>query len=419
MKIRSKTMPTAMLALACVLGASATFAAELPEGTVVEKANLDKIKNDTFEGHTIASLLTEKLEWQIRNWNLKLPLSHAKPVALDSRYIESTKKYASQVKYDAKTREVTGWVAGVPFPNVAASDPDAGEKLIWNFYYASPEGDVANNKATYLLISGEKGLEQTQDWLFMRYYLKGRLGGDAPVVGDGATLTKTLFVATAPEDIRGLGTFTVRYDNGKLEDSWAYIRSARRTRRLSGGAWMDPIGGLDQLNDDIYIWNARPSWYRQIKLVGRRWILASSDAKLGYNPSKKGTPEEWPTVDLKEAPYWNPIQKWQPREVWVIEATPPSEHPYSKKIVYMDVNYPRLYMGEAYDKKGEFWKFFNFHMRPTVAQDGIRYVSSVQGETIDFKAKHASIFLFRDYKLNEKSVKEGDVSLSALETIAR
>ncbi|QRQ89173.1 DUF1329 domain-containing protein [Cupriavidus oxalaticus] len=414
-----KGLQAAVLTMAATMACGVALAAELPEGTVIEKANLDKVKNDTFQGHTIASLLTEKLEWQIRNWNLKLPLSHAKPVALDPRYLEATRKYAGQVKYDAKTREVSDWVAGIPFPDVSANDPDAGEKLIWNFYYASPEGDIANNKATYLLISGDKGLEQTQDWLFMRYYLKGRLGGENPVSGDGSTLTKTLFVATAPEDIRGLGTFTIRYDNAKLEDSWAYIRSARRTRRLSGGAWMDPIGGLDQLNDDIYIWNARPSWYRQIKLVGRRWILASSDARLGYNPAKKGSADEWPTVDLKEAPYWNPVQKWQPREVWVIEATPPAEHPYSKKIVYMDVKYPRLYMGEAYDKKGEFWKFFNFHMRPTVAQDGIRYVSSVQGDTIDFKAKHASIFLFRDYKLNEKSIKEGDVSLSALETIAR
>lgn len=417
-KLKKLCIP-ALLGLVASAAAPFSMAAELPAGTVIDKSNLDQVKNDTFDGHTIASLLTDKVEWQIRNWNLKIPLSHANPVQLDPRYSEATQKYASQVKFDPQTREVTGWVAGVPFPNVSQSDPYAGDKLIWNFYYASPEGDVADNKVTFLLIDGDKGLESTQDWLFQRYYHKGRLSGDKPVLGDGSVLSKTLFVATAPQDIKGVGTFTIRYDETRMEDSWAYIKSARRTRRLSGGAWMDPVGGLDFLNDDIYVWNARPSWYPEIKLIGKRWILAISDAKLGYNLQKKGTPEAWSTVDLKNPPYWNPVQTWQPREVWVIEAKAPAEHPYSKKVVYMDVNYPKLYLGEAYDKKGDFWKFINFQTTPSTGADGIKYVSSIQGHVIDFKSKHASIFLFRDYSLNNKSINANDVSISALESIAR
>ncbi|UDM49995.1 DUF1329 domain-containing protein [Cupriavidus sp. MP-37] len=412
---------TIALCLLAALGTACagSLAAELPAGTVIDKDNLDKIKGDTFDGHTIASLLTEKLEWQIRNTGLKIPLAHAKPVQLDPKYLEATRKNAGKAQFDEKTREVTGWEAGIPFPQVSQNDPFAGDKLIWNFYYASPEGDVINNKVTFLMISGDKGLESTQDWVFQRYYMKGRLSGDKPVLGDGSVLSKTLFAATAPEDIRGLGTFTIRYDSPKLEDSWAYIKSARRTRRLSGGAWMDPVGGLDVLNDDIYVWNARPSWYPKIKLLGKRWILASSDAKLGYTPSKKGTPDEWKTVDLKNPPYWNPVQTWQPREVWVIEGTPPNEHPYGKKVVYMDVNYPRVYMGEAYDKKGEFWKFINFHMTPSTGEDGTKYSSSIQGDIIDFKARHASIYLFRGYKLNEARIKEADMTYTALESIAK
>lgn len=414
----NKWMITAIAAAAWGASLPAT-AAELAAGTVIDKSNVDKLKADSFEGHRLGELLTEKLEWQIKNWGLRITLSPSKPVELDPRYAEATKKNADKVKFDPATREASGWIAGVPFPNVSAADPHAGDKLLWNFYYASPEGDNTNNKATFLVIGADKGLEQTQDWLFQRYYFKGRLGGANPVVGDGSILTKTLFVATAPEDIRGIGTFTVRHDSPKFEEQWAYLRSARRTRRLSGGAWMDPVGSLDMLNDEIYVWNARPSWYRAAKVIGKRWILAISDAKLGHNPGKKGTPEEWATVDLKNPPYWNPVQTWQPREVWVIETTPPVEHPYSKKIVYMDVNYPKIYMGEAYDKKGDFWKFINFHMRPTTGEDGIKYVSSVQGEFIDFKARHASIFLFRGYKVNDKSIKADDMSISTLETIAR
>jgi len=111
--------------LVAVSGAAPSIASELEPGTVIEKANLDQVKSNTFEGHTIESLLTEKIEWQIRNWNLKIPLGHAKPSELDPRYIEATKKYASRVKFDPQTREVTGWVAGLPFPEVSESDPYA------------------------------------------------------------------------------------------------------------------------------------------------------------------------------------------------------------------------------------------------------------------------------------------------------
>lgn len=416
MHSKNRLRAFALVVAASVLPAQAS---ELAPGTVIEKANLDKIKSDTFEGKTIASMLTEKVEWQIREWGLKITLGRAKPVELDRRYLDATKRNAGAVKFDPKTREASGWVAGIPFPNVSESDPHAGDKLLWNHYYASPEGDTADNKATYLLVSADKGLESTQDWQFLRYYFKGRLGGDKPVVGDSNVLTKTLFVATYPQDIKGLGTLTVRYDDPRVEDSWAYIKSARRVRRLSGGAWMDPIGGLDQLNDDIYIWNARPTWYPKIKLVSKRWILAISDAKKGYNPAKKGTPEAWTSVDLKNWPHWNPVDTWQPREVYVIEGTTPPEHPYSKKVVYMDVNYPRLYYAEAYDRKGDFWKFINFHTAPAVSEDGIKYMSSTQGETIDFKARHASIFAFRSNKLNGKDVKPEDFSIGTLEAMGR
>src|SRR6266850_1986820 len=142
----------ALLALAAGASVALSIAGELPVGTVIDKSNLDQVKNDTFEGHTIASMLTEKIEWQIRNWNLKIPLGHAKPSELDPRYGEATKKYSGQVKFDPQTREVTGWVAGLPFPNVSETDPYAGEKLIWNFYYAAPEGDITENRNAFLLV---------------------------------------------------------------------------------------------------------------------------------------------------------------------------------------------------------------------------------------------------------------------------
>jgi hypothetical protein len=389
-----RAMATLVAAVLLTLG-TASIAAELPDGTVISKDNLDRIKDDTFMGHTVASLLTEKVEWQIRNTGRKLRLGESKEPPADPKWVEATAKYAGQPKYDPKTREVTGYMAGLPFPDVSATDPDAGEKIMWNYYYGAPyPHDFLND--VYFVTINNQGYEASQRWIFSRILNKGRLGEDKTVLADPEVLTKSIFVARDPQDIKGTGTFTVRYDvPGKLEDQWAYIKSARRIRRLSGNSWMDPIGGFDVLNDDIYVVNSRPSQYVKNKLIGKRWILAVTDYKVDRNAGKAGTVDEFPGIDPKQAaPYWYQTATWTPREVWVVEATPPEEHPYSKKVVYVDVKVPAIYLGEVYDKKGEFWRDIDFFYGVRVGQaTGITYYTPLSGQYIDFKAKHATQFI--------------------------
>ena len=52
-------------AVATGLASTAAQAKELAEGFLINKDNYDSIKNDTFEGKTIASMVPEKLEWMI------------------------------------------------------------------------------------------------------------------------------------------------------------------------------------------------------------------------------------------------------------------------------------------------------------------------------------------------------------------
>src|SRR5213595_2050972 len=177
--------------LTLLLAAGAALSAELPAGTVLDKNNLEKVKNDIFQGHTIDSLLTEKVVWQIKQWGLKITLDPAKPIPVDPHLLQATEKYAGQVKLDPASREVTGYVAGIPFPKIEQSDPAAGDKIMWNFYYASQIGETVYNKYFMLTVSADKGVETKQSWIFQRFYFKNRLGGDKPVVGDGSVLAKT------------------------------------------------------------------------------------------------------------------------------------------------------------------------------------------------------------------------------------
>ena len=417
-----KTLITSFVASALMLASNVALA-DVKEGTVLSAENIDTLYEDTFEGHKIKDLLTEKIEWRIRENGFQMPLVHSKVVEMDAKWIERSNANAATATLNADTRQVEGWQGGMPFPNIDESDPKAAEKIVWNWYYGNPRGDVMNvPNVSYVMIDGDSGIERAQNWSFIRYTMKGRMNGEQ-TEGDGKELSRTLFFATAPRDIKGLGTYTVRQDSDKVEDVWAYIRAVRRTRRLSGGAWMDPIGGTDQLQDDIEIFNANPSWYESYKLIGKRHMLVAAHGKhSAWQVGAKTQQEEYPTLDLKNAPYWNfNYDNYEPREVYVIEAITPEEHPYSKKIIYIDTQYPRVHFGEAYDKKGEFWKMFQFHSYPGKGEDGFNDIRTTGGVTIDFKRNHATVF-FPDtstWSTNTPGLEMDDVNLSALRKGAR
>lgn len=399
------------------------FAATVKPGTVISAANLDKIKNDTFEGKTIGSMLTEKQEWMIREHGLTMPLRKSESIPKSPGWEKLTRKYAGTVKIDPKTRMLVNYKAGRPFSKVDIKDPQAGLKLMWNHDKSGgwPRGTLQDYpKFAFLFIDGDKGIERVQHWALIRYFLEGKLKGE-PVEGDGDIAWKQLLFAHYPKDIAGIGTFTIRYNDGRYDDAWVYLRSVRRTRRLSGGAWSDPIGGTDQLSDEIEVMSANPAWYPKYKVLGTRTIFGVVHSRWpAWHPDEKGEQAKFPTVDLSKAPYWNPIDDWEPRKVYVIEATMPEEHPYSKKVMYYDADAGVMLMGENYDKKGDLWKILMFNARSLPARDGGSAVISNQGHTIDFKRRHATIFVHNDGSgFNTPGKEASDVSLNVLEAAGK
>lgn len=397
--------------------------AELPEGTVISAGNIDEIKNDTFEGHTIASLLTERMEWRIRNSGWKLPLIKSKEIKLDPKWLEASAANAGKTKINTETCQVDGWGAGQPFPEIDMSDPQAAEKIIWNWHLGQLSGSSSFAPASQILIDGKSGVHAESTWEYTRYAMAGRLGGDATTEGDGSERDRQLVHFKSPADMRGLGTFSITYDSAKVPDVWAYIPAVRRVRRLSGGAWMDPIGSSDQLHDDLEIFNARPCWYTDYKMLEKRWVLAVAHSQTDavWNRNGRTFEEKYPILD-NEPPFWNMNNNvFEPREVYVVEATTPTEHPYSKKVLYVDTKYPRIYYGEAYNRKGEFWKMMDFHSYPAVAENGFLDIRTSAGAIIDFQRNHATVFMSEadTWKTNVPGVSSNDFTLQLLQAGAR
>ncbi len=149
---------------------------------------------------------------------------------------------------------------------------------------------------------------------------------------------------TSPFDIAGTAFLILRYDDPrKADDSWAYIPSLRRVRRISVEVKSDSLLGTDHTLEDFYGFNGRPmehSW----EYVGTARILAVARSRntdtVYYGPNG-----------------WAPLDDWALRKTDVLRMTPQrSNHPYSTKFLYIDRESGECFYANAFDKAGEVWK---------------------------------------------------------------
>ena len=338
------------------------FAKELPPGTVISAANLSQVLTDTFEGHTIDSMLTDQRKKLIRDFKWTFRLKHSEPLVFPDYWTGATKKFSGQVTYDEKARDVKGYVAGIPFPTIKVEDPNAGIKIVWNWFLS--QAWVMNstnvmaggpNIGGFNQISFDKGFERGPGGINNQYRFLGRTT-EPHTIGDGSVVKKQIIMTTSPYDNAGLGAFNITYRDGRPDDVWAYIKSVRRIRRISGGNWMDSLAGTDLLGDDNYGLDAHPNWYKSWKVTGKRWMLVAAHG-VKYRARVEKTLAE--RINLKDAPYGALLDiDYEPREVFVLEGIPPDEHPYGKKVLYADAEFPALFWEmDVYDKKGAYWKF--------------------------------------------------------------
>ena len=367
-------------------------AEELPEGTEINAANLDASLQATFEGHEIADIIPPSLQLLIRDFGLRMPLKPLEKYSPPADYSAATEKYSGEVVFDTATKKISNYVAGQPFPSVSVDDPDGGYKIAYNnFYSYGLYGPGAKGDYDLLLIDDELGLQHHQIWHFSASPMTGRI--DLPhLLGKGVLAKKEVIVARAPNDIKGLGVLAYRYNDGRLNDSWAYIKAFRRVRRIPPSSWVDPLGGSDLLYDDINGFNAHPRWYKDFKYLGRRTILSMQLVRPQRVKEASTKEEEFPYIDLANWPHWNPLQQWGPAEVDVVEAIPPDNHRYGKKIYYFSVDIPGYALAfEAYDKEGELWKVDL--LAPGAAEDeqGRLWMTRYLAHMIDIKKKHATV----------------------------
>lgn len=399
-----------LLVLVSGLWAGSVYA-DIAPGTVINAANIEQNLSQKFEGVLLGDMLTESQKTWIKQYGLKVTLATPKENPISPTYIANTKRFSGQVKLNPQTLRVENYVAGMPFPDVAVDDPLGGRKLMWNYYYAAVlAGDSLDSSGIVMLVSATKGLEKVSKAENYQYYMKGR-EGEPRDISNGGPAKKLMAFLTYPYDVAGVGVYIERADTGSPDETYVYLKSLRRIRRVSGATHTDPFLASDLLGEDNFMFDSNPMWYPAMKILGKRKILVVANGGL---PANKNKPESY--INVSAAPHWNPSidYKWEPREVYVVEVATPDSHPYSKKLIYMDARSPIIWQVENFDRAGKLWKMimdFYFPQQQGDGEPGVM-ISHIYG--IDWKAAHATVLGIPYGLINRKGAKPEDYVASRI-----
>ncbi|MDF1819838.1 MAG: DUF1329 domain-containing protein [Immundisolibacteraceae bacterium] len=386
----SRQLGLAVFAIA--MGNTSVNAEEITPGTVLDASNIDQLSGMTFDGHLIKDLLPASTELQIREYGLEMTLQPADPVLPRPEVVAMTEKHKGEARLDDQKR-LTNHTSGIPFPDLSVDDPDSGYKLAYNILRTGWVGDTLDLDPMYfLVIDGEKGLQREQGWRFKRYLMSGRI--QEPNIEDPEIVKYESLINLYPQDTRGVGILTVNYTDARLADVYAYIKSLRRVRRLSSGAWADPISGTDLLTDETFAINLDPTWYDGWELLGKRFILGANNSRIKpLNLDAKDPKERFAAMQLDKAPYWNYVEDYAPTEVWMLKGISPKSHLNSHRIMFVgtDPNLPLFHGVEYYDRKGELWRRTRISFDNGVWEDGKPGPTITMVSVVDLQRLHATV----------------------------
>jgi hypothetical protein len=255
-------------------------------------------------------------------------------------YQEATETHRGQARL-GPDGSLEGYVAGQPFPMDeidCQGDPQAGLKIIWNFDYRwQGTGAVAHGYYSYWDRGEELPLyyEGTgrQVWLAHRPEPQ-----HASKAGDLFRNEKRKLAygveVLAPFDAKGIAILNYRYKSSdgpvsqaKNDDTWVYIPSLRRVRRITTAQRTDAVSGTDFTFDDF-------SGFFGIVPQYEWACLGEMDVLATVNSSVKAYPY---TRDHSFGPFGLSFadDRWELRRAFKIRFVPKNaDHPYSQKILY-------------------------------------------------------------------------------------
>jgi hypothetical protein len=230
----------------------------------------------------------------------------------------------------------------------------------YRFAIAFDDLDLRNFDADTGPISMDRPLQVERHFLvdhFRRLFYVARLYVDPkPQIpnSEGYEYKETLHPLIEPFDLKGVGFTYYRYlDPGKQDDSWLYLPSLRRVRRLSTAQRSDALFGQDTDQDSYGGYAGALAWMD--------WKFLGEKEALGAFHS-----EHFPVKWAEGAADFAFDDKWEKRNVYVVEGVSKlPQYAFSKRVLYIDKDVYAITYSDMYDRAGELWKIWvnNFSWR--------------------------------------------------------
>jgi len=278
----------------------------------------------------------------------------------NDQFKEMTERFRGKARI-GPDNSLEGWVTGRPFPLDeidCEGDPQAGVKLMWNFQ--APGGD---GHAHFFYSYWDRGeqlplyYEGTGQVVRLSHRIEKKFEKQNFDIFRGEKRKHANGVqVNAPFDARGIMLLGYRYkssdeprNEARNDDTWVYVPTLRRVRRISTAQRTDAISGTDFTMDDLRSFNGIVPQY-EWTCLGEKRIIAP------MNTTQKGYPYE---KDHNFGPYGLSFadDRWELRDAFVIRMKPKNaDHPYDHKDIYLDKQSLAPLYSFAYDQKGELWK---------------------------------------------------------------
>ncbi len=280
-----------------------------------------------------------------------------------AEYLAASERFRGQARI-GPDNSLENYVAGWPFPMEeidCEKDPQAGVKIMWNHDYKwGGDGGATSFYYSYWDRGEQLPLyyQGTAKTIVLSHRVeKQYLDGNGGDIFRGEKRKNAFGVEVdAPFDARGIMLISYRYKStdqprseAKNDDTWVYVPTLRRVRRISTAQRTDAISGTDFTFDDIGSFAGIVPQY-EWECLGERLILAPTNTKV------KGYPYE---KEHNFGPYGLSYadDRWELRDALIIRMTPKNaDHPYHHKDIYLDKQTLNALYSFAYDQKEELWK---------------------------------------------------------------
>ncbi len=263
----------------------------------------------------------------------------------DKALEESTKANEGKFALDPKTgtilEQATGkapeYLYGTPFPTIAPTDPQGGQKALWNQFYNYWNGGSYHYNALIVWVAPKGVDRQSLQDVYAQYYENQNQVHRQPNPQNFSW--QLLSVAKNPADLQGTAALSNRYRDPEKRDSvWTYVPALRRVRAVSPANRSDGFLGSDLSQDDGNFFDAKYEDF-EWKTIGLRDGLRVVDPEsikgnggpLRWVDGTGGWRQDWPMA-LPSAGFlkkgWTGVA-WAPvsgglakRKFWVVEGVP-------------------------------------------------------------------------------------------------